>query len=134
MKKITNQKLLKAMICLLGGWFLGGAEFFVFSTIRNFSARSKYIPAVFTVGLVIMVALYIIYWSKAKKDQNLNGMRIVMMIVGAVLGMVCLVVTYLIFSNSMSNRFVTIATVVEGVLLIVGQILAYILGNVRIGK
>ena len=132
--KPSTKKLIKAMLCILGGWCLGAVQFFVFAMVNDFSAKAKFIPAVFSAGAVVLLVLYLIYWAKAKKDPNLNSMRILMLIVGCVVAMACIVLNFVFFSNVLRSQLVTITAVIEGALLLIGQILAYILGEVRIGK
>lgn len=130
--KTTTHKMLNALMSILGGWFGGAVIYFIFSIIGDFSEKSKYIPAVFTGGMIILVALYFIYWAKAKKAPNLKIRKAICCAIGCIVCMLCLVLTYLIFSSSLRN-LVPVATIIEGATLLIGQICAYIFGEIKIG-
>ena len=125
------RQMLKALLCLILCWFVGAAQFYLLFSSMKFSANSRNIPVVFTVGAGVALVLYVVYWFISDNTAD-NGKRkvatVVFGVIGGVVCMLCLVIVFTVFAKALTG-FVPVSAVIEGVLLIAGQVLAYVLGK-----
>ncbi len=130
----TTKKLILGLISILGGWGVGAIVFFVLSAVKEFSKKAQPIPYIFAGVMLVLMIVYLIYWSisKTSTESKEKVNNLVFMIIGCVVAIASYFVAGLIIGSAVQG-LVSTAALCEAILLVVGNVLAFILGRVRIG-